>query len=72
MNKKISNSIFQISNYSIENLCKMSLRGPKGRGNLLPDEQKKPSLSLRLLRFARNDGLWADVFNKAKSLVIEI
>jgi len=51
----------------------MSLRGPKGRGNLLRDgqtsassrwgaahrspsvEPKKPSLSLRLLRFARND-----------------
>ncbi len=28
----------------------MSLRGPKGRGNLLCDGQKKPSLSLRLLR----------------------
>ena len=25
----------------VENLCKMSLRGPEGRGNLLRDEQKK-------------------------------
>jgi len=28
----------------------MSLRGPKGRGNLLCDGRKKPSLCLRLLR----------------------
>jgi len=35
----------------------MSLRGPKGRGNLLRDGQKKPSLSLRLLRFVFNRAL---------------
>ena len=36
-----------------------SLRGPKGRGNLLPCERQTPSGRLRLLRCARNDGLWA-------------
>jgi len=43
----------------------MSLRGPKGRGNLFRNGQKKPSLFLRLLRFARNDEPWPDVFNRA-------
>jgi len=46
----------------VEDLCKMSLRGPKGRGNLLNKRQKKPSLCLRLLRSARNDNLRPDVF----------
>jgi len=49
----------------VEDLCKMSLRGPKGRGNLLSNRQKKPSLCLRLLRSARNDNLRPDVFYKA-------
>jgi len=49
----------------VEDLCKMSLRGPKGRGNLLNKRQKKPSLCLRLLRSARNDNLRPDVFYKA-------
>ena len=51
----------------VENFCKMSLRGPKGRGNLLRDKQKKLSLCLRLLRSARNDNLWSDVFCKANT-----
>ena len=34
------------------NFYEMSLRGPKGRGNLLRDRQKKPSLCLRLFRSA--------------------
>jgi hypothetical protein len=33
----------------------MSLRGPKGRGNLLHNRRKDSPLPLRLLRFARND-----------------
>ena len=48
----------------VEDLCKMSLRGPKGRGNLLRYGQKKTSLCLRLLRSARNDDLRLDVFYK--------
>jgi len=50
----------------------MSLRGLKGRGNLLRDSQQKPSSSLRLLRSARNDGLWPDVFYKAFLVLIMI
>ncbi len=37
----------------------MSLRGPKGRGNLLCDGQKKPSLCLRLLPLRLRSGLKA-------------
>jgi len=40
-----------------EKLARTSLRGPKGRGNLVPYGQKKRSVCLRLLRFARNDRL---------------
>jgi hypothetical protein len=35
---------------SVEKLYNLSLRGPKGRGNLLRYKQKKSSLRLRLLR----------------------
>ena len=38
--------------YFVENLCNLSLRGPKDRGNLLHNKQKQSSLRLRLLRFA--------------------
>ncbi|MBL7185649.1 MAG: hypothetical protein ISS70_04935 [Phycisphaerae bacterium] len=48
----------------------LSLRGPKGRGNLSRNVQRGPSLSLRLLRFARNDGLWLSVFCRARELCL--
>ena len=46
----------------MENLHDLSLRGPKGCGNLLCYKEKKLSLRLRLLRYARNDVLHTDVF----------
>ena len=43
----------------------ISIGGRKGRGNLLRYKQKKPSLRLRLLRYARNDILHPDVSYRA-------
>jgi len=44
------------------NVTRVSLRDPKGRGNLLCCGRQIPSLCLRLLRFARNDRCWQASF----------